>query len=324
MSLGKLAYNLYFRPTASFRSQGIIDATLAKIGKQELNFRIQKYLNTSSIELKHQEIDRYKPAITYLGGDRNVDLIYISLCSLYMNWSSPPPVFILSDGMLSKKIGSSLANIFPGVTPVYKEEIQETLDDMFPRHRFPNLRSLRDNFILIRKLLDVYSICKNWTLFIDADTVFLKTPSFLQKWFDNPEYPLYLLDHKNSYSYDLELMNQVSGTPVPQKVNTGLFALNQQLIDWEKVEYWYKSLLGKSVHDHFREQSLIAIILGSINNTQSLPSSEYICHPSKSQAINKVGIFHHYVNPCRYLFYGYVWRDILSNYSIDPQCIAKS
>lgn len=315
--LGRLSYQLYYRQVGYLnllKKRGLVDTALADRGKKQLDKLVRQSLENPKIPTTSSEIDADAPVVAYLGGDRHVDLLFVSLCSLYLNWSGTPPVVLLiSDGNLSEPVGRALTSFFPTLKPIYDDQLTENLDVHFPQNRFPHLRSLRANFLLARKLLDVYTITDNWTVFVDADTTFLKPPQRLQQWFKSPSRAFYLLDRANSYTYPIDTMTRVAGSPIPKQVNTGLLALKNSLIDWEQLETWYAQLSQDFALNHLTEQSLTAMIFATIEAT-ALPSTQYVCEPTKQQVIQLDGEFHHYVWPCRYLFYGYGWQDILKRY----------
>lgn len=315
--LGQLSYQLYYRQVGHLKilqQRGLVDATLAYQGQKQLNKLVQQALAQPRSPKRPIDTNPDAPVFVYLGGDGNVSLLFVSLCSLYLQWlGTPPVVLLISDGRLSESVGTALTTYFPTLKPIYNKQLSENLDVHFPRDRFPHLRSLRDSFLLARKLLDVYTITSNWAVFVDADTAFLNSPRAIAQWVQAPNQAFYLLDRTNSYSYPLEVMAQVAGLQVPEHVNTGLLALKGDLIDWNRLEQWYAKLSQEFALNHFVEQSLTAMIFATIN-AAALPSARYVCEPTKQQVVELEGEFHHYVWPCRHLFYGRVWQDITKRY----------
>ena len=136
------------------------------------------------------------------------------------------------DGTLQKEHAEVFQRICRGARIDWLAEIESRIEGVLPRAKFPFLRKRRDELPLIRKITDIHAGREGWRLFLDSDLLFFRKPEFLLDWWDGPSHSIHAVDVINAYGYPLEVLAQVGGRPVPERVNTGITGLKSDEIDW--------------------------------------------------------------------------------------------
>jgi hypothetical protein len=311
--IGAAAYRYVFTPMRSLglmdlMRRGPRDSLHAFLGRRAL----QSWVDQSLLQQKTTNcIPGHQPTeITLVGGQKQRDLLFVCLMSIYKTWPSVPPVCVVSDGTMTPELRKSLVTIFPGSRVVSDAEQEDALERQFPTSAYPALRGLRQYYVQIRKMLDVCSQTDNRILLLDTDTVFYRTPEALFRYLEKGSPSCYLLDPcADSYGYPLGALRGLSGATLKPRINVGLLAIDVDQIDWPKVESWARHLLDVFGFNFFIEQALWALIL-SEREACALPEADYICMPCAKQARSRSAVFHHYVSPSRHLFYAYGWQPI--------------
>jgi hypothetical protein len=70
--------------------------------------------------------------------------------------------------------------------------------------------------------------------------------------------------------------------------------------------------MAEGQNKHFLEQTLYALMFGKMNGFNLLPQNDYIVRPCVAEVKQPQAVFHHYVFPCRHLFYKHAWQQVLS------------
>ena len=313
--LGVAAYHYVFKPLntigyGNLIRQGPVDTFRAYRGRRQLQRWVNHQLQTPALAYVPTPTSVSLPhlCVAYLAGDSQRDLLVASLISLHRHWPQLPAIRLLSDGALSAPLVESLERSFPTLLVIRDEDQREQVEQCFPRHQFPVLRAVRDQYLHLRKMLDLCTLSAEWILLLDADTLFLAEPRDLLARLGAKSKALYLQDrYDNAYGYPMEALQDLIPTPLLQRINAGLLALPISAIDWQQVEHWLALLSSAHGLNYFVEQALWALILSSIG-AAPLAHADYICEPTRLQIRSGTGVFHHYVWPCRYLFYGYGWQ----------------
>ncbi len=223
----------------------------------------------------------------------------------------PLAPFILDDGTLSPEHRSSLLRLFPATRFSDERHIVERLDSVLPVSRFPTLRARRLEFPLLRKLTDVHAGLAGWRLFIDSDLLFFRRPDFLLSWHDHPQRPLRGEDLDNAYGYSLELLAELAGRPVPERVNTGTLGLRSDAIDWDRLEFWCRELQTRVGPHYYQEQALVALLLAGVDCDVPPPADHVVC-PQPPEALACRAVMHHYVAQSKRWYFQHNWRHALA------------
>jgi hypothetical protein len=214
---------------------------------------------------------------------------------------------IHDDGSMTPEVFAPLARLFPAARLVSMREIEARLDQHLPATRFPGLRERRRSFVLLRKLTDVHAGLTGWRLFIDSDLLFFHAPELLLSWHDHPDRPLRATDVENAYGYPLAMLNELAGQPVDERVNTGLLGLRSDEIDWDRMEFWCRSLIERAGPHYYQEQALVALLLAG-RDAHVAPLSDYVTFPRLPEALECRAVMHHYVAESKRWYFQRNWR----------------
>lgn len=219
---------------------------------------------------------------------------------------------VLDDGSLTPDIFQPIARLFPKARLVSESEIIRRLDTHLPADGFPALRQRRQVFPLLRKLTDVHAGLSGWRLFLDSDMLFFKRPALLLDWLANPTQCLRATDVENAYGYPLELLHELAGRPVDELVNTGLLGLRSDGMDWERMEYWCRTLIERAGTHYYQEQALVALHLAG-RASVAAPICDYVTFPKPPEARDCRAVMHHYVADSKRWYFQRNWRRSLAS-----------
>ncbi|HEX3728836.1 MAG TPA: glycosyl transferase family 2 [Opitutaceae bacterium] len=219
---------------------------------------------------------------------------------------------VVDDGSLTPTNFAALARLFPAARWVRPEEIRQRLDEALPAARFPTLRERRLAFPLLRKLTDVHAGLRGPRLLLDSDMLFFRRPGLLLDWLAAPDRPLRATDLTNAYGYPLELLGELAGRPVPEKVNTGITGFWSEELDWDRMEFWCRTLIERAGTHYFQEQALVALQLAG-RDCLVAPITDYVTGPEPPEALECRAILHHYVAETKRWYFQHNWRRVLAD-----------
>lgn len=214
---------------------------------------------------------------------------------------------VLDDGTLQDEHRAALLRLFPATIFENEHTILQRLDCSLPASRFPTLRARRTEFPLLRKITDVHAGLAGWRLFIDSDLLFFRRPDFLLAWHDQAQRPLRGEDICTAYGYSLELLRELAGRAVPERVNTGTLGLRSDAIDWDRLEFWCRELQTRVGPHYYQEQALVALLLAGID-CDVPPPEDHIVGPNPPEALDCRAVMHHYVAHSKRWYLQHNWR----------------
>jgi hypothetical protein len=139
--------------------------------------------------------------------------------------------------------------------------------------------------------------------------LFFNKPDFLLKWLTSPDKPCHMVDVETSYGYSQTFMYSLAQVEIPERLNVGICGLKSEDIDWEKLEYWCKTMIEQQGSHYYQEQALIAMLMASKACTVA-PEKDYIVMPNQKEVIKPQGILHHYVAGSKSWYFRYAWKHI--------------
>jgi hypothetical protein len=189
--------------------------------------------------------------------------------------------------------------------------VEARLNAHLPAHRYPVLRARRVRFPLLRKLTDVHAGLRGWRLFLDSDMLFFRRPQLLLDWLAAPTRPLCATDVENAYGYSLDLLAELAGCAVSERINTGLLGLHSEAIDWDQMEYWCDQLISRAGTHYFQEQALVAMLLAGQPHDFA-PIYDYVTYPRGPETEQCQAVMHHYVAESKRPYLRSNWRKIVA------------
>jgi hypothetical protein len=310
LGLGKISYHCFRRPSSWLRDLWL-DGGPRQRRRTEQGRR--------EMEAAAAQLPRLAPApagaapvtLHVLTGRRYWYQTAFCLWSFARAAGRPLTPVILDDGSLAAEFAAPLLRLFPAARIVSAPEILARLDTHLPAARFPSLRARRLEFPLLRKLLDPHAGLAGWRLLVDSDLLFFRRPTVLLDWHDRPERPLRAEDLVNAYGYPLDLLAELASRPVPERVNTGLLGLRSEDFDWDRLEFWCRTLLERGGPQYYQEQALVALLLAG-RDCVVLPPNDYVLLPQPPEALEYRAVMHHYVAHSKRWYFQHSWRHILT------------
>lgn len=231
--------------------------------------------------------------------------------SLQKTTSTPFHFHLYDDGSFDESLIRQIKEQAPATAIHTIEEIEERLRKAIPEDQFTFLWHKRRVYPHIKKLTDVHAGTNGWKLVLDSDMLFLKYPQFVIDWLIAPTAPLFILDTQNAYGYSFDLMQNLAGEPIRERVNVGAIGLQSESINWGNLENCGKELEQQEGTSYYLEQALTAMLIGDRNALVG-PQSDYIVMPSKEQVLSKEGVMHHYVDLSKEWYFKKAWKLIRS------------
>lgn len=310
VSIGKIAYHLWFRPMAwagdLYREGGPLGRWRTARGQREME--------NAAGRLPSPQGSGTPLVLHVMTGQRLWYQTAFCLWSFARAAGRPLHPVIYSDGSLPSEAGAQLLRLFPESRMVPEDEIAALLEQHLPAARFPSLRKRRLEYIPLRKLTDIHLGSKGWKLFIDSDILFFHRPALLIDWLDAPSCPLRAHDITYAYGYPIEMLEELVGKPVEKLINTGLTGLRSEEIDWGKMEWWCRTLIERAGTHYFQEQALVALQLAGQANITA-PPEEYVTFPQPPEALACRAAMHHYVAESKKWYFRHNWRRVMAEYA---------
>jgi len=217
--------------------------------------------------------------------------------------------FFYDDGTLHPDDCAALRHLFPLASFVSPEDARTNLENNLPRGKFPALRDRWDNYVHLRKLIDPRLGRTGWKLGLDSDLLFFRNPQFVLDWLDAPNRPLHGIDVETSYGYSIDLLRSLTPSAIAPRINVGLCGLRSEEIDWEKLEFWTRTLLEREGTSYYLEQALIALLVAG-RDCAVAPETDYVTLPRLPEATECRAVMHHYVADSKRWFFQQNWRKV--------------
>jgi len=305
---GKTLYHLWHKPIAYIKNGGPWKISIEAIGKREMEAAAHK--------LPQPPVESQETVVIHnLTGNRYWYQSAFCLWSFSKASNRQVSPILYDDGSLEETHIESLQRIFPILTVVSAAECLSRIDSALPESRYPSLRKRRLENPLFKKLIDVHAGQSGWKLQIDSDLLFFRSPNTLLEWYDCPTRPLRAEDLGNAYGYPISLLNQISQLPPPERVNTGLLGLRSEDFDWDKLEFYCRTLVERKGASYYQEQALFALHLAGQECVVPDPSA-YVLRPKPPEAIECKAVMHHYVSTSKKWYFSRNWKRVSKESSV--------
>lgn len=304
IGLGRVAYYLWHRPRAKMsaiiRAGGPLEQWRTQRGQQEMEAEAWRLPLLPACGGRPLEVH-------VLTGRRFWYQTAFCLWTFARHAGRDLAPHIHDDGTLAEEWCAPLRRLFPAARIISESETKARLDACLPPDQFPSLRRRREELPLIRKLTDIHAGLAGWRLFMDSDLLFWRRPQLLVDWLDQPAQPLRAVDVEYAYGYPPELLAELAGGPVPELVNTGLLGLRSEELDWERMEFWCRTLIERAGTHYYQEQALVALHLAG-RACVAAPLADYVTFPRPPEAHERRAVMHHYVAESKRWYFRSNWR----------------
>jgi hypothetical protein len=305
--LGRVAYRLWHQPLGRLKDVMAAGGPLA-VRRTELGRREMEAAAHTLVPVPPPAPT--VPAVHLLTG---VKLWYQTVFFLHtLNRYVAVRPIIHDDGTLDKTRVEWLRRALPAATIVSNAESEARLDQFLPAAHYPFLRERRRQLVLFRKILDVHAGATGWRMFFDSDMLIFRAPAALDKWLSSPGTCLHMKDVVRAYGYDLSVLEKLVGKPVPDLVNTGILGLRSDLIDWNRMEWWCRTLIEDHGTHYYQEQALMAMHLATQEHV-ALSGEDYLVLPGEAEAHSRSAVLHHYVANSKKWYFRHCWRGTLKS-----------
>lgn len=306
LGLGVAFYRLYHQPRQLFqrwRREGLTTITdLAQAQRQ------MEQAATTLPSLAPQPGEPLE--VYYLSGRKFWYQTVFCFYSLALQTDLNLQLVVVDDGSLSRRYQDLIRRVCPTVRFVLAAEIQTRLDAVLPGERYPTLRSRREEYPNLRKLTDIHAGTTGWKLVLDSDMLFFHPPVALLNWLQHRKIPCHMVDVETSYGYSPDLMQQLAGVPVPERINVGITGLQSEALDWDELEHWCRIQIEQAGSHYYQEQALIAMLMAR-QECSVMPATDYMVMPSEAEVISPQAQLHHYVADSKPWYFHYGWRHII-------------
>jgi hypothetical protein len=249
--------------------------------------------------------------VSFLSGERYWYQTLFCLYSLQLCCEGQVAATIYDDGSLGEAHQALIRRAIPWIKFVLTAQIEAQLDRHLPTNLFPALRARRIAYPHLRKLTDIHPGRHGWTLVLDSDMLFFRSPTALLKWAVAPDRPCHMIDAERAYGYSKLLMRELGGCEEPDRVNVGICGLRSERIRWEALDFWCRATIEREGVSYLQEQALTALLLAG-QPAIRLPADDYRVRPSASEGRNPTAVLHHYVAESKRAFFQYGWRRVVA------------
>lgn len=259
------------------------------------------------LEIPRQDVRTPSLDVHFLTGKKYWYQTVFCMYSLQKTTNIPFQFHLYDDGSFDEALIRQVQKQAPGTIVHTLDAIEARLRVTIPEAQFPFLWHKRRVYPHIKKLTDVHAGSTGWKLVLDSDMLFFKWPQLVTDWLSSKEVPLFILDTQNSYGYSFELMENLAGGHIRERVNVGVIGLQSENINWEKVEKWGSELEKREGGSYYLEQALTAMLLGQ-QPAQVGSQNDYIVMPTKEQVLSREGVLHHYVDLSKEWYFKKAWK----------------
>jgi hypothetical protein len=307
LGLGVAFYRLYHVPRQClqrWRNEGF--ATLVDLA------RGQHQMAQAAVQLSPLPPREGTPLeVYYLSGRKFWYQTLFCFYSLALQTDLNLRLVVVDDGSLSPPYQELIRRVCPTVRFVLKDEIQTRLDRVLPWARYPTLRSRREEYPNLRKLTDIHAGTSGWKLVLDSDMLCFHSPVALLEWLQQPQTPCHMVDVETAYGYSPELMQQLAGVVVPERINVGITGLQSDTLDWDELEHWCRTQIEQEGSHYYQEQALTAMVMAR-HPCRVMPAADYIVMPTEAEVRHPQAQLHHYVADSKMGYFRHGWRQIIA------------
>ncbi len=313
---GAIWYRLYHAPKGTLKrwqQRGIVNAWVDQWHHRQMR-RAVAHLPPCSL-------DSASIPIFFLSGRRFWHQTCFCFYSLQRQADLPLKLVVYDDGTLTQRNRHQIQRLFPGSDIISADAIEERLNQVLPIEKFPYLRSRRLTYPNLRKLTDIHVGSEGWKLVLDSDMLFFRPPTQLLQWLQQPQHPCYMVDTETAYGYSPQLMQQLAGAPIPERVNVGICGLNSTHLDWAKLEDWCRQQIEQEGTHYYQEQALIAQLMAQ-QPCDVMNVDDYIVQPHPDEIKQPTACLHHYVAASKPGYFRDGWQQVIGQRSLKRGAIA--
>jgi len=313
--IGKLVYKFYYGPK---NRRAIIKkyggrASYQSMLRAEQEMKVYA-LNKLQINSSFNANGKFR--ISFLTGEKYIHQTLFCISSFFKfltpDESADFAVDIYDDGSLSKDTLTILGRRFPEFAIVSLSHSLLMVGKKLPIDDFPYLNGSLQTHPLFKKLI-FPNLKTGLTIFFDSDMLFFKRPEAFINWLYTQSQikgaAFCLPDIKRSYGYTNDEILKVWPVPIKNNINTGMYALDNELMDFKFIERLGNDLESAYGSQYYIEQLMTAIILEKSPALTVAPKADYIVMPTQGEVEQQTDVLHHYVDTSKKYYFETAWKN---------------
>lgn len=315
--MGRLLYRYYYAPLGFLgrcRREGPMNLYLGSRGRAQMEHAAESLPPVDPPEGPAAEV-------YFLSGRKFWYQTCFCAWTLLRHSDLPLRPIVLDDGSLDESMQVALRRVIPQVRFDPRPDIEARLDRHLPAGRFPTLRKHRLVYPHLRKLTDVHAGLTGWRLVLDSDMLFFRRPEFILDWLRDPQRPAHMIDVAQSYGYPTNVLDELAGVSLAERLNVGVIGLKSETVDWERLESWCRTLLERHGSHYLLEQGLTAMLLAG-QPCAVAPETDYVALPPADEVRRPRAVMHHYVAESKAWYFRYGWRSGLERVPAAEEALA--
>ncbi len=215
------------------------------------------------------------------------------------------PIVFHDGGALTASAARQLLHHFPNARLFGWDEASSLVEARLVQSGQADLLRARRTKALMRKLVDVFVLAQARTVvWFDPDAFFVSRPIELIRLAEaGPDRVWLTRDSHSMYSVSPELACEWFGTPLPERLNSGLGMAPVAAVDLDFLNRAFAPGRVPADQDHFPEQTGFALLAGR-NGLGVLPPEYTVATGTPPLDLRALGLVsRHYVSPVRHLLY---------------------
>jgi hypothetical protein len=306
VSLGKIAYKYFFKPTFSARYHishfGLIGWLNMQRGEQQMK---KAALKLPPVNLSTDKILE----VSFLTGAKYWHQTIFCAYTLAGYLNGRVGIKLYSDGTLTDEHIGFVKKVLPGVEAPSEKQVAEHLDRVLPHNKFPTLRHLRNWHPFFRRLIDIHT-APSWTIHLDSDMIFFSKPDQILGAYQRKT-AVYMKEQlANSYFVDSEdVLRDKYGINCIKSVNGGIIAYDNNRVDYADLEEKAKLLLLNypNAGPAQVEQTLMSYVLYH-QASEALDERKYTIFYDGRPDLSGPQIVRHYIFKAKLPYFTTEWK----------------
>ncbi|QTE36667.1 hypothetical protein J3L18_26655 [Mucilaginibacter gossypii] len=309
MSLGKIAYKYFFKPTFSIRYHishfGLKGWLNMQRGEQQMKKAALKF---PPLSLSKQKILN----VSFLTGAKYWHQTIFCAYTLAHFSDGEIGIRLYSDGTLTDEQIGFINQVLPGIETISEQQVLQHLNLVLPQHTFPTLRHLRNWHPFFRRLIDIHT-SPSWAIHMDSDMIFFGKPNQIIEAYQRKT-AVYMKEQlASSYFVDSEdTLKDKYGINCIKSVNGGIIAYDNARVDYTDLEEKAKLLL-----QHYPqagpaqvEQTLMSYMLHH-QNAAALDEKSYSIFYDDKPDLSRPNIVRHYIFKAKLPYLTSEWKKVI-------------
>jgi hypothetical protein len=309
MTIGKLAYKYFFKPTLPMRYNlkhfGLMGCLAYRKGEAEMK---SAALNLPPIDLQLQGDTL---PISFLTGRNYWHQTIFCIQSLTKQCGVNFSIKLYSDGSIDKQTEQYFKAFCPKISIIAEDQLLDSLNTFIPQNKYPLLHFIRNWSPFFRRMIDIH--CKpEWNIHLDSDMIFTGYPTDLINYAKNKSaFYMEERDDKCFFSDSSGILLSKHNIKTIERVNGGVIAYDGNVIDYDALEHVTKILLDNyfEIGPGPMEQTLMSHILSTQSGKPLNPEVYKILYYDEQITTGREAL-KHFIFKAKLPYFSREWKKI--------------